>query len=103
SPAPVATRRGRGGAQNAAEKKTRSSISPERVNASAKNDAASTAVAAITWKIGGVGGDCNFRIAFPGDSATTIRQSNDPISPARIGFRDRKSTRLNSSHLVISY
>src|SRR2546426_5775125 len=31
------------------------------------------------------------------------RQSRDPLRAAVRGHRDRKSTRLNSSHLVISY
>src|SRR5947209_14463581 len=44
----TATRRGKRGAHNAAARKTRSSIRPERVTAPATNDAASTAVDAIT-------------------------------------------------------
>src|SRR5262245_44576052 len=37
-------------------------------------------------------------IRFDGNSAVLINKDNEPI-----GTRDRKSTRLNSSHLGISY
>src|SRR5256885_11998997 len=44
------------------------------------------------------------RDARRGRGAAARRSGGDPLSEARPrGARDRKSTRLNSSHLVISY
>src|SRR5256885_6939065 len=40
---------------------------------------------------------------FPHGWAQRVSLGDDPIVPRQFATRDRKSTRLNSSHLVISY
>src|SRR5256885_13228713 len=42
-----------------------------------------------------------WKAAKPGEPASVTWES--PWGPGRPGWQDRKSTRLNSSHLVISY
>src|SRR5260221_10979754 len=54
-------------------------------------------------KVGGTRVDLNLFVEEMGKTVITIVESSPPDICSRVGGRDRKSTRLNSSHTVISY